>query len=122
VSPHVLMRGVSGERFSPQVAPGLFLSSDAVARNRALLAENGITHVLNCAGHICGNYFEDDGLTYRTLWLMDTPAEELTCVLYANIDFVRAAIDAGGRVLIHCSQVKPTPPPSDAHDAVRCEA
>ena len=105
VSPPVIWTGggVCGG-WQLQVAPGLFLSSDAVARNRALLTECGITHVLNCAGHICGNYFEDDGLTYRTLWLMDTPAEDLTCVLYANIDFVRAAIAGGGKVLIHCSQ------------------
>lgn len=88
-----------------QVAPGVFLGSDAVARNRDLLRAHGVTHVLNCAAHVCGNYFPAE-LVYRSLWLMDAPGEELAPLLYSNLDFVERALAAGGRVLVHCSQAR----------------
>jgi len=31
----------------------MYLGSDSVARNKTLLKETGITHILNCAGTIC---------------------------------------------------------------------
>lgn len=34
----------------------------------------------------------------------DTPREDILCVLYDVFDFIRGALDGGGRVLIHCSQ------------------
>ena len=89
----------------PQIAPNLFLGSDAVARNREQLQSNGITHVVNCAAHICSNYFEGE-LTYRTMWLTDTPGEDMTAVLYDSLDFIDNAINNGGRVFVHCSQVR----------------
>ena len=91
--------------YTPQIAPNLFLGSDAVARNREQLKLEGITHVVNCAAHICCNYFEGE-LTYRTLWLTDTPGEDITTVLYDSVDFVDNAINNGGRVFVHCSQVR----------------
>ncbi|KAK3268086.1 hypothetical protein CYMTET_23391 [Cymbomonas tetramitiformis] len=91
------------EKRCSKVAQSVFLGSDAVARNRATLKTEGITHVVNCAAHICLNYFEDE-LTYYTMWLQDTPAEEITSLLYSAIDFIDAAIESGGRVFIHCSQ------------------
>eukprot|EP00959_Pyramimonas_sp_CCMP1952_P215186 4502583-Pyramimonas_sp.AAC.1 len=69
---------------------------DAVARNREQLQSNGITHVVNCAAHICSNYFEGE-LTYRTMWLTDTPGEDMTAVLYDSLDFIDNAINNGGR-------------------------
>ena len=87
-----------------QVAPNIFLGSDAVARNGDQLRSEGITHVVNCAAHICSNYFEGE-LTYRTLWLTDTPGEDITAVLYDSLDFIDNALNSGGRVFIHCSQV-----------------
>jgi hypothetical protein len=90
--------------FTPQVAPNLFLGSDAVARNLKLLKSSGVTHVVNCAAHICSNYFEDE-FTYRTMWLTDTPGEDMMTVLYDSLDFIDDAITSGGRVFVHCSQV-----------------
>jgi len=91
------------EKRCSKVEEGVYLGSDAVARNRETLRAEKITHVLNCAGHICFNYFEGE-LQYQTLWLEDTPAEDVTGILYLALDFVDAAIKSGGHVLIHCSQ------------------
>lgn len=56
------------EKQCSEVSPGLFLSGDSVAKNRETLREAGVTHVLNCVGYICKEYFKDE-LTYRTLYL-----------------------------------------------------
>ena len=47
---------------------GLFLGSDAVARNRDTLRQAGITHVVNCVGFLYPAYFKDE-LTYKVLFL-----------------------------------------------------
>ncbi|KAI3705638.1 hypothetical protein L1987_75877 [Smallanthus sonchifolius] len=51
--------------------------SDSVAKDRSVLSANGITHVLNCVGFACPEYFKKD-LVYKTLWLRDTPTEDIT--------------------------------------------
>ena len=82
---------------------GVYVSGEGVARNRATLDEHGITHVINCVGFLIPDYFAPD-LVYKTLWLQDTPNEDITCVLYDCFDFIGAALEGGGRVLVHCSQ------------------
>jgi hypothetical protein len=42
------------------------LCGDAVVKNRDILRKNDITHVLNCVGFVCPEYFKSD-LVYRTL-------------------------------------------------------
>ena len=44
----------------------IYLGSDAVARDREILRANGITHVLNCVGFVCPEYFKHE-LVYKTL-------------------------------------------------------
>ncbi|KAF6252951.1 hypothetical protein COO60DRAFT_1643545 [Scenedesmus sp. NREL 46B-D3] len=107
-----------------KVAEGLYVSGAAVAQDRAILAAHGITHVVNCVGALYPEYHKHDGVAYKTLWLQDTPQEDITCVLYDAFDFIddarvgsAAGISAaapvggcsssssgGGRVLVHCSQ------------------
>lgn len=82
---------------------GVYIGSDAVARNWDTLSEQGITHVLNCVGFVCEEYFKGK-LTYKTLWLQDSPGEDIASVLYPCFDFLEAARSANGRVLVHCSQ------------------
>ena len=113
------------------IADGLYLGSDAVARSRQVLAEQGITHVLNATAYSSPEYFRpvsgavteascalsasppqhggtaaDGGpaLQYFSLWLQDTPGEDLLCVLYDACDWLDAVRRGGGRVLVHCSQ------------------
>lgn len=56
------------EKQCSEVAQGLFLAGDYVAKNRELLQQNRITHVVNCVGFICKEYFKGE-LDYRTYFL-----------------------------------------------------
>ncbi|DBA98729.1 TPA: hypothetical protein ACH3X1_014502 [Trebouxia sp. C0004] len=91
------------EQQCSEVDPGLYLGSDAVARNWDTLEAAGITHVVNCVGFIYPAYFEDR-LKYQILYLQDTPGEDITCVLYDTFAFIEEALQGPGKVLIHCSQ------------------
>ncbi|TYH31553.1 hypothetical protein ES288_A01G181900v1 [Gossypium darwinii] len=86
-----------------RIAEHIYLGSDAVAKNRELLRKNGITHVLNCVGFVCPEYFKHD-LVYKTLWLQDSPSEDITSVLYDVFDYFEDVQEQGGKVLVHCCQ------------------
>lgn len=86
-----------------RVAEHIYLGSDAVAKNREVLRENGITHVLNCVGFVCPEYFKSD-LVYKTLWLQDSPSEDITSILYDVFDYFEEVRELNGRVLVHCCQ------------------
>ncbi|XP_071696299.1 protein-tyrosine-phosphatase MKP1-like [Rutidosis leptorrhynchoides] len=81
----------------------VFLGSDAVAKNRHVLRQNGITHVLNCVGFVCPEYFKND-LVYKTLWLQDSPSEDITSILYDVFDYFEDVREQNGRVFVHCCQ------------------
>ncbi|XP_071688622.1 protein-tyrosine-phosphatase MKP1-like [Rutidosis leptorrhynchoides] len=79
----------------------VFLGSDYVAKNLDVLRENGITHVLNCVGFVCPEYFKKD-LEYKTLWLQDTPSEDITSILYDVFDYFEDVREQKGRIFVHC--------------------
>ncbi|KHN13866.1 Dual specificity protein phosphatase 1 [Glycine soja] len=86
-----------------KVADHVYLGGDAVARDRDILKHNGITHVLNCVGFVCPEYFKAD-FVYRTLWLQDSPSEDITSILYDVFDYFEDVREQGGRVFVHCCQ------------------
>ncbi|KAG6654904.1 hypothetical protein CIPAW_05G178100 [Carya illinoinensis] len=86
-----------------RIADHIYLGSDAVAKNREVLRQNGITHVLNCVGFVSPEYFKSD-LEYKTLWLQDSPSEDITSILYDVFDYFEDVREQGGRVLVHCCQ------------------
>lgn len=86
-----------------KVADHIYLGGDSVARNREILRQNGITHVLNCVGFVCAEYFKPD-LVYKTLWLQDSPNEDITSILYDVFDYFEDVREQGGRVFVHCCQ------------------
>ncbi|XP_059666200.1 protein-tyrosine-phosphatase MKP1 [Cornus florida] len=86
-----------------KVAEHIYLGGDAVARDRVILKQNGITHILNCVGFVCSEYFKDD-FVYRTLWLQDSPSEDITSILYDVFDYFEYVREQGGRVFVHCCQ------------------
>ncbi|KAM3358635.1 protein-tyrosine-phosphatase MKP1-like [Capsicum galapagoense] len=86
-----------------KIVDHIYLGSDTVAKNRDILRENGITHVLNCVGFSCPEYFKDD-LVYKTLWLQDSPTEDITSILYDVFDYFEDVREQGGRVFVHCFQ------------------
>ncbi|KAL3819296.1 hypothetical protein ACJIZ3_005201 [Penstemon smallii] len=81
----------------------IYLGSDAIAKNREVLRQNGITHVLNCVGFVCPEYFKNE-LVYKTLWLQDCPSEDITSILYDVFDYFEDVREQNGRVLVHCCQ------------------
>ncbi|KAI3452659.1 hypothetical protein Pfo_009323 [Paulownia fortunei] len=81
----------------------IYLGSDAIAKNREILRQNGITHVLNCVGFVCPEYFKNE-LVYKTLWLQDCPSEDITSILYDVFDYFEDVREQCGRVLVHCCQ------------------
>jgi len=86
-----------------RVAEHIYLGSDAVAKNRDVLLKNGITHVLNCVGFVCPEYFKSDFI-YKTLWLQDSPCEDITSILYDVFDYFEEVREQNGRVFVHCCQ------------------
>ncbi|XP_060214051.1 protein-tyrosine-phosphatase MKP1-like isoform X2 [Lycium barbarum] len=86
-----------------KIVDHIYLGSDTVAKNRDILRENGITHVLNCVGFSCPEYFKDN-LVYKTLWLQDSPTEDITSILYDVFDYFEDVREQGGRVFVHCFQ------------------
>ncbi|XP_077232909.1 protein-tyrosine-phosphatase MKP1-like [Tasmannia lanceolata] len=86
-----------------KVADHIYLGGDVVARDRDILRQNGITHVLNCVGFVCPEYFKAD-LVYKTLWLQDSPSEDITSILYDVFDYFEDVREQGGRVFVHCCQ------------------
>ncbi|GMI70796.1 hypothetical protein HRI_000748900 [Hibiscus trionum] len=86
-----------------RIAEHIYLGSDAVAKNREILRKNGITHVLNCVGFVCPEYFKHE-LVYKTLWLRDSPSEDITSILYDVFDYFEDVREHGGKVLVHCCQ------------------
>ncbi|CAI8592167.1 unnamed protein product [Vicia faba] len=86
-----------------KVADHVYLGGDAVAKDRGILKKNGITHVLNCVGFVCPEYFKAD-FVYRTLWLQDSPSEDITSILYDVFDYFEDVREKNGRVFVHCCQ------------------
>ncbi|XP_059317652.1 protein-tyrosine-phosphatase MKP1 [Lycium ferocissimum] len=86
-----------------KVAEHVYLGGDAVARDKDILKQNGITHVLNCVGFVCPEYFKSD-FVYRTLWLQDSPSEDITSILYDVFDYFEDVRVQNGRVFVHCCQ------------------
>ncbi|RZC61584.1 hypothetical protein C5167_023345 [Papaver somniferum] len=86
-----------------RITDHIYLGSEAVAKNREILRKNGITHVLNCVGFVCPEYFKED-LVYKTLWLQDNPSEDITSILYDVFDYFEEVREQNGRVLVHCCQ------------------
>ncbi|CAN0837058.1 Protein-tyrosine-phosphatase MKP1 [Linum grandiflorum] len=86
-----------------KVADHVYLGGDAVAKDKDILKKNGITHVLNCVGFVCPEYFKAD-FVYRTLWLQDSPSEDITSILYDVFDYFEDVRERCGRVFVHCCQ------------------
>jgi predicted protein tyrosine phosphatase len=106
-------KGTSRNKYENQLFNGVcskilddfvYLGSDVVAQNLALLQENGITHVINCAADYSADYHLDKGIKYLSLHLKDHVRENIESCFYDAIDFINDAQQSGGRVYVHCVQ------------------
>jgi predicted secreted protein len=93
------------KRVCSEVIDGfMWLGSDLVARDEAMLTKIGITHVVNCAADYSENYFESSGVKYKSYHLKDHVREDISCVFYDAINFIAEARSQGGKVYVHCVQ------------------
>ncbi|CAN8279392.1 unnamed protein product [Cochlearia groenlandica] len=86
-----------------KVADHIYVGGDAVAKDKSILEKNGITHILNCVGFTCPEYFKSD-FCYRSLWLQDSPSEDITSILYDVFDYFEDVREQSGRLYVHCCQ------------------
>ncbi|KAL8093348.1 hypothetical protein AgCh_035283 [Apium graveolens] len=86
-----------------KVVEHIYLGGDGVAKDRVILKQHGITHILNCVGFVCPEYFKSD-FVYRTLWLQDSPSEDITSILYDVFDYFEDVREQKGHVFVHCCQ------------------
>jgi hypothetical protein len=88
-----------------ELTPFMYLGGVEVANNLEMLQSLGITHILNCAGNACENFFPKE-FEYHTLYLEDGMAENVECVLYDAIDFIANSCHNSdtNKVLVHCHQ------------------
>ena len=84
-----------------RVNDSMFVGGARIAKDQHVLLQSGITHVLNCAGVSCEDYFPNL-FQYRTLMLRDTGREDITPYLFSALEFVHAALLSGGKIFIHC--------------------
>eukprot|EP00298_Acanthocystis_sp_HF-20_P005156 c15415_g1_i1.p1 GENE.c15415_g1_i1~~c15415_g1_i1.p1 ORF type:complete len:710 (+),score=295.18 c15415_g1_i1:38-2167(+) len=95
-----------GKLCSVIVPDKFYLASNVVAQDKNLLLKTGITHIVNTAGVICPNHFQNENLfTYMTLYLADGPHEDISSVFYDCFDFIKKALEnPNNKVLVHCFQ------------------
>ena len=86
-----------------ELMPGLYVGSDHVARDLKQLKLNGITHIVNCAGNVCGNYFPEE-FSYLSYFLKDSRMESIESLFHEVVDFIEDAKEEGGSVFVHCMQ------------------
>ena len=65
----------------------IYLGADFVAKNKDVLLENSITHVINCSADYSPNY-HTDLFTYKKYHLKDHPQENIECIFYDAISFI----------------------------------
>eukprot|EP00801_Mesodinium_rubrum_P000752 Mrub_00752.p1 GENE.Mrub_00752~~Mrub_00752.p1 ORF type:complete len:867 (+),score=144.70 Mrub_00752:169-2601(+) len=92
------------DKISPMYQDHLYVGGISVAKNKELLKQTGITHIINCSSDICENYFDPD-FKYLNYFLRDTANENIECLFYDSIDFIHHAVNVEkGRVFVHCYQ------------------
>ena len=86
-----------------EIHPNVFISGDTVARNEELLRSIGITHIINCAGNVCENYFPED-FYYIKYFMKDSNNYNIESLFYPTFIFMKNALKSGNKILIHCVQ------------------
>lgn len=81
----------------------LFVGDVNAAKDYAALSKLGITHVLNCAAANIENFHASKGLIYKKVTMEDNPTEDIFCLFYDVLRFIEEAVEAGGKVFVHCN-------------------
>ena len=84
-----------------KIIDGVYISGIAVAQNEAIIAQHGITHIVNLAYETIPNHFKDT-LKYLSFKVRDGPCENICFLFYRIFYFIQQAVQGNGRVLVHC--------------------
>ncbi|KAJ3341380.1 hypothetical protein HDU93_005016 [Gonapodya sp. JEL0774] len=89
-----------------EIIPGLFVGPHAASKNLDSLRANGITHIIVVRDdeerHILRPHFPGQ-FVYLEIRASDHPLENLIPHFRQSTAFIDAALNAGGRVLVHCN-------------------
>ena len=84
-----------------QIIPRLYLSNDCIARNRKILNDHKITHILNLTTTFQNAF--DNKFIYKTIRINDNLNESIYKHFNDSFEFIDNAINTNGRVLVHCN-------------------
>lgn len=85
-----------------QIIPRLYLSNDFVARNRKILTDYHVTHILNLTTNI-PNVFEPD-IVYKKIIIFDFETQNISIYFDEAFEFIDNALkDENNAVLVHCN-------------------
>ncbi|KAL2083063.1 hypothetical protein ACEWY4_020836 [Coilia grayii] len=90
-----------------QVWPHLYIGNETAARDKSLLFNMGITHIVNAASgppHVNTGprFYRDMRIDYYGVEADDSVDFIMTPFFYSTSRFIRAALNKGGRVFVHC--------------------
>jgi len=88
---------------SEVVPKEVYLGGYQVAGDLECLRRNRITHIVNMAADVCDSAFPEH-FSYITYYLKDTNSEDISPLFYRTLEWMQSAIDAGGRILVHCRE------------------
>uniref|UniRef100_A0A8C1AI70 Si:dkey-24f15.2 n=4 Tax=Cyprinus carpio TaxID=7962 RepID=A0A8C1AI70_CYPCA len=88
--------------------PGLYIGDESTARDKGLLADLGITHVVNCADgphriNTGAQFYSGMSISYCGVEASDHPQFDLSQYFCSTASFIKAALTQNGKVLVHCA-------------------
>lgn len=84
------------------IVPRLYISDDIAARNKKLLNEKKITHILNITTNIPNKY--EPEITYKKLIILDFESQNISQYFNEAYEFIDNALaDEKNSLLVHCN-------------------
>ena len=85
-----------------KIIPRLYLGDDLAARNKKILSEHKITHILNLTVNV-PNKFESE-ISYLKINILDTEKQDIQKYFDSTYDFIdNALMNNNNSVLVHCN-------------------
>ncbi|XP_056113081.1 dual specificity protein phosphatase 13 [Rhinichthys klamathensis goyatoka] len=90
-----------------QVWPNVYIGNEVAARDKSMLYNMGITHIVNAASgppHVNtgARFYRDMSIDYYGVEADDSSDFILSVFFYPTARFIRAALSKNGRVFVHC--------------------
>lgn len=92
-----------------QVWPSLYISNTAVAKDKALLLDLGVTHVVNAAHgperiDTGPCYYDNTDVTYHGVEADDRKDFDMSPFFSETAEVIHTALTHNGKVLVHCAR------------------